>query len=29
MKAMFWTISILAAALFGISSFVNHLGTLF
>jgi hypothetical protein len=29
MKAMFWTISILAAALFGIGSFVNHLATLF
>ena len=29
MKAIFWTISILAGALFGLSSVVNHVTSLF
>jgi len=29
MKAIFWTISIAAVALFGLSSVVNYVGSLF
>jgi hypothetical protein len=29
MKAMFWTVSLMAGALFGFSGALNHLATLF